>query len=389
MAQERHRKPGRLDFIEGMRGVAAFYVMLTHVVGMIDPYASVGKSVFGRGLVSLLLSPFRQGPIAVAAFIVISGYCLQIALFNRGDGRLHSMLDFMKRRCRRILPPHYACLALSIVVALTVTTWMFNRTGGKLPWSTYLPVTWDNTLAHALMYNNFSSLWRYKINGVLWSIAIEFQLYFLFPLFVWSLWKLGRNMTLLAATLVIYPFVLLFPEVVGQYHIWFLTLFVLGIVSAHYAVHKNPTHRMKVGATLVAIFGGIGAAYACATKEHICVQDTYAGLAVASMLVLGTWSSKSWVTQFFSLKGIVWVGAFSYSLYLMHHPFMQVMYYFKPAWFSTPNKQLVYLFVIGVPIITIACWLFYRVFEKPFITRPPKLVEQPEAEPKKQPVGVA
>ncbi len=380
MAANSNRAPGRLDFIEGMRGVAAFYVMLSHVVSMVFPYWIYRGVQEPAPWLKMVLSPLTQGPIAVAAFIVISGFCLQVALFNRGDGRMGCVKGFFARRCRRILPPHYACLAASIGVALTVTQRLYDQSTDKLhlPWSQYLPVTWDNTLAHALMVNNFYAPWRYKINGVLWSIAIEFQLYFLFPLIVWAVWRFGRSWTVAAAAALVYPLVLLAPAF-GQFHPWFLTLFALGIAGAHFAMSVERTPERMARLRWVAVLAWVAAFAGCAAFKQIWVRDTCAGIGVTAMLVIGTWSRRSWVGRTFSLPGLVWLGAFSYSLYLMHHPFMQMLYAVRPAWFATPLRQVFYLFVVAVPVIVALCWAFYWVFERPFVSRPAlKKEEEPE-----------
>ncbi|MBI3721630.1 MAG: acyltransferase [Fimbriimonas ginsengisoli] len=112
----------RFTFIEGMRGLAALYVVLGHLCSMSDPEALHRRPTDSPAWLQAVMAPFWHGHLAVAVFIVISGFCLQAALFPGRDGRLRDVRKFLKRRAWRILPPYYACLALSLVVAVTITS---------------------------------------------------------------------------------------------------------------------------------------------------------------------------------------------------------------------------------------------------------------------------
>ncbi|MFL6448544.1 MAG: hypothetical protein ACJ746_12760 [Bryobacteraceae bacterium] len=66
------------------------------------------------------------------------------------------------------------------------------------------------------------------------------------------------------------------------------------------------------------------------------------------------------------------MGAFSYSLYLMHKPVQFVV----NAWIEGPEIGLDAAFliraVVGTVLALIISYAFYHVFEKPFLRRSPK-----------------
>src|SRR3954447_6743605 len=141
----------RLAFIEGLRGIAALYVVFTHFVSMADPSHLSGTVSAAQPWLQSIFHGFWYGHLAVAAFIVLSGYCLQTSLFGGKDGRIHNFGKFYARRAKRILPPYYATLILSVLVSIYITS---KQPG--MPFTQYVPVTQENVLAHVFMIHNFN-----------------------------------------------------------------------------------------------------------------------------------------------------------------------------------------------------------------------------------------
>lgn len=368
MRQRRQRRADavpsdRLAFIEGMRGIAALYVVLGHFASMADPRAFQHKPSYAPEWVQNAMAPLWYGHLAVAAFIAISGYCLQMSLFNGRDGKVGSLGRFFARRARRILPPYYACLGLSILVCIYVTS---TQTG--MPFEQYLPLTPQNIWAHVLLVHNLSAEWMYKINGVLWSISAEAQLYLLFPILVWMVAKVGRNLSLITTSVVCWAVLQAFPNSVKLYP-WYLALFTLGIAAAHFAYRPNLHSGVKpAGATIV----GIASFSACLTAIFLDLPipaDCLIALACASFMYAGSVAPRNWVTSIFGFKPVAWLGAISYSLYLMHHPIEQIVYVYRPAGIQGEAAIFQYLIIVGLPLVLLGCTVFWFCFERPFVRR--------------------
>lgn len=352
----------RLELVEGMRGVAALYVVFSHFVNIVDPGFIDGKSVSPLWL-QRIMAPFTYGHLAVAAFIVLSGFCLQLSLFNGKDGRIHDLKRFYARRAWRILPAYYAALALSVGVCFWVTQYQKG-----LPFSQYVPVTRENLLAHVFMVHNLSPEWLYKINGVLWSIALEAQLYVVFPLLVLVLFRLGRVGLVAVGSLAAYGWMLVMPVSVKLYP-WFIPLFCVGMATAHFAYRPN----LRIGivprlASVLAVAALAGMAYSLRFKE-IAPSDICVGIAVACLVYLGAVAPWIRVPGFFGWRPLVKLGAFSYSLYLMHHPILQVLYVYRPAWVEGQVLEIAYCLAVALPVILLGTWLFSLVFERPFLSK--------------------
>lgn len=352
--------PRRIAFIEGMRGVAALYVLAGHVFTLGDPYRSLGRESAPL-LARLLTGPFWFGHLAVAAFIVISGFCLQMSLHGRtGTGVVQNYKQFFKRRCRRILPPYYACLALSLVVVYAVTV---NQVG--LPWSQYVPVGRGALGSHLLMIHNLRPEWMYKINGVLWSIAIEFQLYFVFPALALLLRRFGATAVLGACGLVAGVTLILYPPAAKLY-VWYLPLFALGMGAARalFGQGLRPSPRILVAGS-IALAGAVIAS--ASIWQELYPSDLAMGGLVTALLALGIVNPGGVVDRFFSWRPILFCGVFSYSIYLMHHPLLQVAYAAGGLANWAIGQRLLYLALLGAPLALAGCYLFHLLFERPFL----------------------
>lgn len=361
-----------------MRALAALYVVIGHICSMVDPNflrkGASGASVFVQGI----MWPFWHGHLAVASFIVISGFCLQYGLFQRGDGRVYGLGKFFKRRAMRILPAYYACLAISVYVCFAVT-WPNRITP---PFDIYVkassgePVTSESLIAHLLMIHNWSLDWMYRINGVLWSIAIEAQLYLLFPWFILIMQK-KSPFALLASVTIPALLIIGFVPGAGKMYPWFAILFVVGMMAAHFAFRPN----RKVGlapnsAFALSVLGvvgtiGIGSYFLSQgiklSTTSIIASDLTFGVSTAAFLYTAVAAPGSMLERFFSTRWLVRLGMFSYSLYLLHHPIIQVLQVNRPEWVSSVDAQFCFHLFVTVPVSIAVSYVFSLFFERPFV----------------------
>src|SRR5438128_290286 len=92
---QRGQGRGYLAYLDGARGCAALFVVLTHVLGFYTDHV--------EGVIGFFLNPFLYGHFAVDLFIVLSGFCL--ALSAGRLGRVEDLVPYLRKRARRILPP--------------------------------------------------------------------------------------------------------------------------------------------------------------------------------------------------------------------------------------------------------------------------------------------
>jgi peptidoglycan/LPS O-acetylase OafA/YrhL len=271
------------------------------------------------------------------------------------------------------LPSYYACLVFSYFVCQYVTI----PNGANLPFRNYVPITNDSLWAHILMVHNWSPDWMYKINGVLWSIGLEAQLYLLFPFLILLMQK-GSPLLLLLTVTIPTIFVVNYVPGAGKTYSWFAILFVFGMMAAHFSYRPSLTIGPKaktgiflsvVGAlvTIAIVTYNLNQGKTAASTPILISSDIAFGLSTATFLYAATVAPGSFIERFFSMKWLVKIGIFSYSLYLLHHPILQIFYVNKPNVFIGSEMTMVYLLVFALPAILIGSWLFSLIFERPFV----------------------
>src|SRR5690242_5092978 len=155
------RPSNRVAGLDGIRGLAALFVVINHVFLRAFPGYPVDHAPFWAG-------PFIYGRFAVVVFIVVSGFSLALSP-ARHSWRLDGVSAFARRRARRILPAYWAALAFSLAVAWLVVP----QPGHGVPDAA-------SVLVNGLLVQNIVA--AHSPNAAFWSMAVEAQLYLLFPL---------------------------------------------------------------------------------------------------------------------------------------------------------------------------------------------------------------
>lgn len=357
----------RLAFLDGIRGIAALYVVCFHIWAAVR-YQNEGEIPIG---LRWLLSWSFFGRSAVCVFLVLSGFCLMLPVVRSTDATLRGgWRGYLRRRARRILLPYFAALLLSLLLA-----WIMQplRSDDRV-WAAFMPApTVAGTLAHMTLTHNLRLDWIWQANAPLWTIATESQIYLLFPLLllpVWQRWGSGL-MVCIAFGFGLLP-ALVLPELTAA-SFWFLGLFALGMSAA--ALLRQPlgeTLRRKL------IVGGVlcFAAFLAVTQlceargmetqaydfPLLCVTDALIGAATACFLAVSAYRPNravAWLQSPICLR----LGAMSYSLYLLHFPLLADLAILPVRWKWNAAQAVAFLYSVGLPLICSVAWIFARQME--------------------------
>ncbi len=360
-------------YVDGVRALAALYVVLTHVVLIAAPAHHGSRT---EGARPTWLPP---GHFAVAVFIVVSGFCLTLPIVRREGHLVGGARSFYRARARRILPPYYAALALTLVLIWTV----IGRETGTF-WDFSVPVSVAGYVGNALLVQDVVGFWQVSVP--FWSIAVEVQIYLLFPLLLLCWRRLGAGRT------VFYVVFLSYVAMIGTYVVGragpaffpgltlhFIGLFTLGMAAAWTASSDRARwaevrERVPWGVLAVA-FAVCAAVFGYALGANVDVMTPFVelpvGLLAASVLVAASRPGRSSrLRAFLGWRPLAFVGLFSYSLYLIHAPLLQAewQYGLRPLHLP-PAVTVALLGALGVPLVLAAAFLFFRLCEQPVMRR--------------------
>lgn len=343
-----------LPALQSLRGLAAVWVVLYHL--------QVYLRFLGQPL--LPIPGLRFGWLGVDLFFVLSAYLLGQPYI---DGRSPRWTRFVSDRFLRIAPPYYASFALT-----------------ALGYAVFAPAVWlpSQAWASLVFLNVFDRLWFIAINPAFWSLAVEMQFYLLLP-FLAPLFRSRRWPLALAGCVAIavgYR-ALLFGMWNGDETHWTLQLetftlpsflghFGLGLAIARIRLLSQPigsgARRLTfaLGALLVLlptwawIPGGDTVRFSGFSWEADVLLRLLAAGGFA-LIVLAT-ASGGWVARALGWRPLEWLGAISYSLYLMHIPVQVLMLQVVDA-----TQDRLGWAALAFAASVLAGWLLYRLVEAP------------------------
>lgn len=370
----------RLHYLDGLRGMAALYVVLYHC------YMQVQCSLFttsSPALARLATHLLGFGHIAVAVFIVLSGYCLMLPVARSADGQLSgSVVRFFQRRAMRILPPYYAAMLLCLLLI-----WFVPALGkpSAVNWDIALPAFTPGVIvSHLLLVHNLSPNWIFKIDYSMWSVATEWQIYFLFPFLMLPVWRRFGIATLLAGVFAFWMAIhLLFHARFDGAGLHLASLFSFGMAGAIVGFSQKPSviswqERLPWGVCTLVSFvalAGILSWRPVLIEKHTSHIDLLAGLCATCLIVYCTkhlltdTASRPMVLKVMESGFAVGIGRFSYSLYLIHAPVLALCYAALRGLHLDPVITLMLVILSGVPLSLLFSYLFYLACECPFLEK--------------------
>ena len=174
------RTKEHVQFLDGLRGVAILGVFLFHSLG-----AAYGTNQLPWGpwfrrwdapASFFALLPATFGWAGVAVFFVVSGFCIHLSHLRSSAGDWHG---FYVRRFFRIYPPYFlAVIFFGIIFPGTRLPVLSGHGRGQMG-------------SHLLLCNNLSAEADLGINPSFWSVAVEAQLYLIYPLLLALVHRVG------------------------------------------------------------------------------------------------------------------------------------------------------------------------------------------------------
>ncbi|MEB3317306.1 MAG: acyltransferase [Cyanobacteriota bacterium] len=370
MADEmKQRNKIHLPFLDGIRGIAilgVFFFHALHATFQFDSLKWIGiYRDFNVGDSFLALYPFTYGGSGVAIFFVVSGFCIHLSHQRSQES---GWLSFFNRRFFRIYPPYLLALLFFFFVP---------------PWGSFHlnSISRIHQLTtHILAIHNFDEQMFFGINPSFWSIAVEVQLYALYPLLLLLTTKLGWKRALL---------------IVGCGEIW-IRLFVVitSLTSADsipWLIQNSPfafwlswslgaylceCSMNQHGSRLFALPFWLVFAIAIAVPLFKFTSPfTFLVFSLLTAIAIERLMTNKWILPKHRYFRFLWghlslLGVVSYSFYLIHQPLIELtgplLTQLLPGIAVHPLQK--YLLCLSwYPVIFVASLLLYKQLEKPSI----------------------
>ena len=353
----------RLTCLDGLRGVLATYVMVSHLA----PFARLPR---------WLALPLSHGGAAVDVFFVLSGMVIVRSLDRFG----WQARPFLRARMRRIFPVFLVVFALAVAIQplglpFARMPWISPDSPARRIWSGGWPAAWAPDLAahltmtHGLFPNAVLPYAWVSFLGAAWSLSTEWQFYALLAGLAALRGKRGRMglvPLLLALALAGALWATLAPPG-WRFSRAFLgnkaQYFALGVASAAWAERAEEARRhalvwyaLILGAVLAlcVLRGGPGQA-AAPLIWFVCLLAERGSLpALIPLARLLRW------------RGMRFLGAVSYPLYLVNEPVQKLLGITLARLAGGNLGVFVALWLpaaAGLPVL--AAWLLHRMIERP------------------------
>lgn len=305
---------------------------------------------------------FVSGFIGVDIFFVISGYLITGILLNQLEQGKFSILDFYSRRVRRIFP------ALLVVLLATLA----------FSWFILLQDEFALVGKHIAAGGGFvSNLVLWAESGYfdhaantkpllhLWSLGVEEQFYFLWPIILWTVFHRRINFLLVTAVIFVISMaanVLLVQSNPTAAFYSPLTRFwelMVGGVGAYLHLHHAAwsARQRKAGSIAGALLLLAGFAF---IKPQGVFPGWWALLPVAGTFLLIMAGPAAFINRrLLGNKVASGIGLISYPLYLWHWPLLSFAFI---IYGEKPSYQLKVALMAGAVVLA---YLTYRLVEIP------------------------
>ena len=362
--------------IDSLRGIAILGVFLFHAQIMLlseynsDKYGENGFLIIsGFKKYIYNFSPISFGWTGVELFLIISGFLIHYGYLSKSNE--FKATNFYQRRFWRIYPPYLLALIYCSFLGMGIRYYFFSVEG------------FSDFCSHIFFLHNLRGKFFFNINASFWSLALEMQLYFLYPLILLMRDKIGISKTFF--TILILSFILLGIGMISEDSIPFFksptyerSVFKYWFIWCSGALlAESYFMRIKIFKKYEVFIFLIGFFLTVTSKGNKYTNYFTVYFVTISWLAFFEWylstnkiNSNNYPVKFLSVLGIC-----SYSFYLFHFSLLgYFLNYFDL--FGQSSSSIILRVTISFFLIFFISYFLYLIIEKPSISLGQKLMSK-------------
>jgi peptidoglycan/LPS O-acetylase OafA/YrhL len=347
---------GHLSALDGLRGLCLLLVLQRHFNTFWNP-RTIGEYFY--------TVPLHLSITALDIFFALSGFLICGILLDSKGGEGY-FRNFYMRRVLRILPIYYLFLILWFMVLPAV--WPGDASDFTYPLSTQ---AWYWTYLTNLMIVLRAPAPIPSRTYHLWSLSIEEQFYFLWPVVCWTALRLRRRASTVGMVALVTASAALLLRFRAVDADWALLRARSGLDTRAFALALGASARVwlppgRMPAWLASIVAGVGSALFIVAIASVRVYDVralatwWSAAAVGAALLVAGAASGGLVARVLALPPLTYTGRISYSLYLWHPAVIAAAEPHVRRW--NASARHIALGTVSVAVAAVS----YRLIEQPF-----------------------
>lgn len=275
----------RITLLDSLRGVAALAVVLYHYTFRYD-------AIYGHEFSLEHLFVFKYGYLGVQLFFMISGFVIYMSLENTS-----SIKKFALSRFARLYPAYWFAVTLTFIAVL-----VFSLPGRD--------VSFFEMLINLTMLNGFVGV--PSVDGVYWTLRVELTFYFIIAMLYFFVTK--KQLLIAFLGLVGLSFIVKYLYSLGDVHFLIKMLrFIFSLDYLHFFGAGIGFYLLSKGESRLLAWSLIMASIA-----YSLFFETGNALIVTLFFYPVFFLLSAGKTEFLSRPFLTYLGAISYSLYLVH-----------------------------------------------------------------------
>jgi peptidoglycan/LPS O-acetylase OafA/YrhL len=318
------------------------------------------------------VSFFKYGFLGVDIFFVISGFLMATIYKNT------NFKEYFIRRFNRLIPPYYFTIFITLIISLLILEYRelketIHQTWYALSFISNIGYWLDNTYFNK---DNFKPLLH------MWSLAIEFQFYFIVPLIAFFIRKNKYFIIIIFFISLIMCFMVTEVSPKTSFFMIFFRIweFFLGYIIANYALFKKVHLINNLKKDIISViflliliaapfllinFSIINILSSSFIEGHPGIFSLFICVITALVITFGI----PLVIQNSKIgKVLSYIGSYSYSIYLLHYPII-ILYLYKPLSGTIIEFKNNYTMIILMAIVLGSSYFFQKFTNSLFIKK--------------------